>query len=259
MKNQYFGDVGDYGKYGLLKFLGERDVKIAVNWYLTKDDDSRPGDGKFTKYLKKENEYSKYDQDIFGILKEMLLPKPGNRDVKLFELKKAIPGAIYYHEQLNLRDLQTVAERKAHRDEWHENALDVCKGAELVFLDPDNGLMEKPKFTKTAEKYIFPCEVAAYYKRGQNVVYYCHKGRRKPDPWESYKQYMMHCLPDAAFMGLTFHRGTQRSYIFICHPEQVERYRSLLSAFLKTEWGGANEKKPPFTEERTEGFVPISI
>ena len=259
MKNQYFGDIGDYGKYGLLKFLAQRDVKIAVNWYLTKDEENKPGDGKYTKYLEKKDEYSKYDQDLFDILKEMLLPKPGIRDVKQFELKNAIPGAIYYHGELNLRDLKTVAERKAHRDEWHENALDVCKDAELVFLDPDNGLMEKPKFSKTAEKYVFPCEVAAYYKRGQNVVYYCHKGRRKPDPWESYKQYMMHCLPDAAFMGLTFHRGTQRSYIIICHPEQAERYRILLSAFLKTEWGGANEKKPPFTEERAEGFVPLSI
>ena len=189
----------------------------------------------------------------------MVLLESENRKVKLFELKDAIPSAIYYHGQLNLRDLKTVAERKAHRDEWHRKALITCEEADLVFLDPDNGLMEKPKYTKTAEKYIFPCEVAAYYKRGQNVVYYCHKGRRKPDPWESYKQYMMHCLQDAAFMGLTFHRGTQRSNIFICHPEQAEQYRILLSEFLKTEWGGANENKAPFTEERTEGFVPISI
>ena len=261
MKNQYFGDIGDYGKYGLLKFLGERDVKIAVNWYLTKDEKNKPGDGKFTDYLEQENErkYSKYDPDLFTTLKEMVLPEPKNRDVKQFERKNAIPSAIYYHGQLNLRDLKTAAERKAHRDEWHRKALITCEEADLVFLDPDNGLMEKPKYTKTAEKYIFPCEVAAYYKRGQNVVYYCHKGRRKPDPWESYKQYMMHCLPDASFMGLTFHRGTQRSYIFICHPEQAEQYRSLLSEFLKTEWGGANENKAPFTEERTEGFVPISI
>ena len=49
------------------------------------------------------------------------------------------------------------------------------------------------------------------------------------------------------------------SYFFICHPEQAEQYRSLLSEFLKTKWGGANENKAPFTEERTEGFVPISI
>ena len=151
MKNQYFGDIGDYGKYGLLKFLAQRDVKIAVNQYLTKDEENKPGDGKFTKYLEKEEEYTKYDQDLFDILKEMLLPEPENRKVKQFELQNVIPDAIYYHKELNLRDLKTVAERKAHRDEWHENALDVCKDAELVFLDPDNGLMEKPKYKKTAE------------------------------------------------------------------------------------------------------------
>ena len=32
MKNQYFGDVGDYGKYGLLRFIAKRGVSIAVNW-----------------------------------------------------------------------------------------------------------------------------------------------------------------------------------------------------------------------------------
>ena len=179
--------------------------------------------------------------------------------MKQFERKNAIPSAIYYHGQLNLRDLKTVAERKAHRDEWHRKALITCEEADLVFLDPDNGLMEKPKYTKTAEKYIFPCEVAEYYKRGQNVVYYCHKGRWKPEPWESYKLYMKNYLPDATLMGLTFHRGTQRSYIFICHPEKAEQYRSLLGAFLKTKWGGANENKAPFTEERTAGFLPITI
>ena len=260
MKNQYFGDVGDYGKYGLLKFLAEHDVKIAVNWYLTEKDD-RSVDGKFTEYLEEKNErkYLKYDPDLYATLKSMLLPKPGIRDVEQFELKKAILGAIYYHKMLNMRDLRNISDRKAHRNEWHTKALDACKNVDLVFLDPDNGLMEKPKYSKTAEKYIFPCEVAEYYKRGQNVVYYCHKGRRKPEPWESYKQYMKNCLPDATLMGLTFHRGTQRSYIFICHPEKAEQYRSLLGAFLKTKWGGANEKKAPFTEERTEGFLPITI
>ena len=258
MKNQYFGDIGDYGKYGLLKFLGEHDVKIAVNWYLTKNDKNKSGDGGYIDYFKENNEqkYLKYDQDLFGTLKEMFLSEPEVRDVKQFELKKAIPGAIYYHEELNLCDLKTVAERKAHRDEWHRKALITCEESDLVILDPDNGLMEKPKYSKTAEKYIFPCEVAAYYKRGQNVVYYCHKGRRKPEPCESYKQHMIICLPEAALMGLTFHRGTQRSYIFVCHPERAERYRSLLKAFLATKWG-MDEKRPVFTEEWTEGFIRI--
>ena len=51
MKNQYFGDIGDYGKYGLLRFLAEHEVNVAVNWYLTKNDQSN--DGNLRGYLTK--------------------------------------------------------------------------------------------------------------------------------------------------------------------------------------------------------------
>lgn len=49
MKNQYVGDIGDYGKYSLLRDFINAGVKIGVNWYLTENDDTN--DGKFTDYL----------------------------------------------------------------------------------------------------------------------------------------------------------------------------------------------------------------
>ena len=49
MKNQYIGDIGDYGKYGLLRFMANRGIKIGVNWYLTENGGS--SDGRFTDYL----------------------------------------------------------------------------------------------------------------------------------------------------------------------------------------------------------------
>ena len=49
MKNQYVGDIGDYGKYGLLRFLAKNGIKIGVNWYVTENDGS--SDGKFIEYL----------------------------------------------------------------------------------------------------------------------------------------------------------------------------------------------------------------
>ena len=49
MKNQYTGDIGDYGKYGLLRFLANQGINIGVNWYLTDADKS--ADGKLTTYL----------------------------------------------------------------------------------------------------------------------------------------------------------------------------------------------------------------
>ena len=41
MKNQYVGDIGDYGKYGLLRFLASNGIKIGVNWFLTENDEER--------------------------------------------------------------------------------------------------------------------------------------------------------------------------------------------------------------------------
>ena len=43
MKNQYIGDVGDYGKYGLLRFLRDTGMQIGVNWYLTPCDERTDG------------------------------------------------------------------------------------------------------------------------------------------------------------------------------------------------------------------------
>ena len=44
-------------------------------------------------------------------------------------------------------------------------------------------------------------------------------------------------------MGVTYHRGTQRSYIFMVHPERKEIYQKLLKGFLETAW------KDCFTDE----------
>ena len=64
MKDQYFGDAGDYGKYGLLRFIAEKGIKIGVHWYLTDSDDSN--DGKHTAYLsdKKMNKRKRRPQLI---------------------------------------------------------------------------------------------------------------------------------------------------------------------------------------------------
>jgi len=60
MKNQYFGDINDYGKYGLLRILaGFGELKIAVCWMLTPDDGRR--DGRLIQYLKQPEKWRKYD------------------------------------------------------------------------------------------------------------------------------------------------------------------------------------------------------
>ena len=40
MKNQYVADIGDFGKYSLLRAFAEAGIKVSINWYLTVDDAS---------------------------------------------------------------------------------------------------------------------------------------------------------------------------------------------------------------------------
>lgn len=245
MKNQYFGDVGDYGKYGLLRFISGRGVKIAVNWYLTEKDETNHGN--IRNYLDREG-YCKYDRELFAKLKEMDDHK--EQDVSLCQVRNIIPNAVYFDchvKPLTKDSTLTLIEKREVREQWHQEALAVCDGAELVFLDPDNGLRAgKPSARKDAMKYVYSEEAADYYGRGQDVVYYCHKGRRKDAQWDKAKRIMQIECPDAVLMGVTFHRGTQRSYIFVVHPEREKLYRDMLRDFLETAW------KDCFTDEFAE-------
>jgi hypothetical protein len=241
MKNQYFGDVGDYGKYGLLRFLAKHDIKIAVNWYLTADDGSN--DGKHITYLNDAKNRS-YDPELYDILKEMV--SAGTRSVTDFQEKNMIREAVYYDRLLEVEGT-SKKERQENRRLWHEKAMETCQDAELVFLDPDNGACEmESRSAKDAVKYCYAEEIADYFEAGQEVVYYCQKGRRTEEQWENAKNLMKRRIPEASLTAVTFHRGTQRTYIFVLHKENYRRYEELLQSFLK-DWAKI------FTYEAVEG------
>lgn len=244
MKNQYFGDVGDYGKYGMLRFLAKEGIKIAVNWYLTADDGSN--DGKHISYLESDKD-SRYDSELFYFLKTKI--DAGERNIASIEKADMIPGAVYYDVILGDEGDNRVQKRQ-NRAIWHANALQKCSGSELVFLDPDNGACEKePANAKEHTKYCYADEIADYYEAGQDVVYYCQKGRRTYDQWEEAKAMMKQRLPEARIAAVTYHRGTQRSYIFVLHKEHFRKYAGIIRRFL--------DRWPKlFTEEygRTGGF-----
>ncbi|SKB94437.1 hypothetical protein SAMN06296386_1106 [Lachnospiraceae bacterium] len=91
MKNQYVGDIGDFGKYALLRAFAEAGVKVGVNWYLTDDDTSN--DGKFTDYLKKDD-FRIYDPEVFDELKRIAVIR--DKSVKNIEESGIIPDAVFF-------------------------------------------------------------------------------------------------------------------------------------------------------------------
>ena len=232
MKNQYVGDIGDYGKYGLLRFLASHGIKIGVNWYLTENDGST--DGKFTTYLKNPADRV-YDPELFDALQN--IADHPDKTVKMIKQAGIIPDAEFFGEMLKSSSLKADA-REWNRRLWFNNSTLMLGNAELIFADPDNGISyRKTARTKDSEKFILPEDVAEYYNSGRNVVYYCHKGRRKQEAWDQAKEEIRNHIRDAQLLAVTCHRGTQRSYIFVLHPDCYMKYERIITAFLDTEWG----------------------
>lgn len=244
MKNQYVGDIGDYGKYGLLRFLASHGIKIGVNWYLTENDGST--DGKFTTYMKNPADRV-YDPELFDALQN--IADHPDKTVKMIKQAGIIPDAEFFGEMLKSSSLKADA-REWNRRLWFNNSTLMLGNAELIFADPDNGISyRKTARTKDSEKFILPEDVAEYYNSGRNVVYYCHKGRRKQEAWDQAKEEIRNHIRDAQLLAVTCHRGTQRSYIFVLHPDCYMKYEKIITAFLDSEWGNM------FTWEHVAGNV----
>ncbi len=228
----------------MLRFLSEQGVSVAINWYLTQDDGS--ADGKHIHYLE-DAKYWKYDPDLYRHLKESVIEK-NERSVSFFEESGLLQDAKFYSEVIEDPRDYSKGERDDVRDRWHKKGLEAVVGAEVVFVDPDNGFREgPPKKIDDAVKYCYTVEVSDYYKTGSDVCFYCHRGRRSASQWEDVKLQMKKATPEAEMMGLTFHKGTQRSFIFAVHPKRAEMMRRHLDAFLHTNW------KDMFTPEFVGG------
>lgn len=245
MKNQYIGDVGDFGKYGLVRYLQRQNIKIGFNWYFTPDDGST--DGRLRDYLDRDA-YRQYDAEAYDEMKRLaFLP---DKNIRMVENRGLFDGIVFYDALLDT-DARSKPMRDAEREKWHKEALEKLKEADLIFADPDTGLGIHIRAQEDhAQRYILPGELKDYYSRGQDVFYYQHRDRKKSDDWTRQISYMRDVLPDAELMAVSAHAWQMRAYIFVVHPEHKDFYANAIQGFLRAEWGTLKiARRPFFTEE----------
>lgn len=98
MKNQYFGDVNDYRKYGLLRTLsGDEEISSGVCWMLTPSDGR--SDGQFLGYLKQRERWGSYDPELFEHLYQCVEVN-NRRDVRLMEDSNVLPNTSFFSRPL---------------------------------------------------------------------------------------------------------------------------------------------------------------
>ena len=213
MQNAYVGDIGDYGKYGLLRVLAGHGLQLGVNWYAVVPQRSRKQeDGKFIQYLQFPEKYRHYDPELFDAL-ERAVNRENSRTLAQIESMRLFPAQFYSVPLTRLRE------------GWHRQALEKLAGAELVFLDPDNGLeTERMRQSgKTTEKHVRMEELTDYYLRGQSVVLYQHRPQMTPKEQciQSVLDMQRRYLHVDQIRILEFPRYTNRFYFFFLHRAHI--------------------------------------
>ena len=171
MQDEYFGDVNDYRKYGLLRCLSDGGFRVGVCWMYTPTDDS--GQGKDIKYLDKPRKYRFRDPMLFDFLKKRV--QANRRAIRELEAASGalFPRAVFFSEQL--------PELPTDRRRYFERASVALRDADFLFFDPNVGL-ERPSriYGRERLKYLFWREVDTVMRahRGASIAIFQHWPRQ---------------------------------------------------------------------------------
>ena len=234
MQDRYTGDIGDYGKLGMLRCLATAGLRVGVNWYRTPDENHNE-DGRFTQYAH-DSSYRDCDPQLWASLAQIL--DAYQRRVESLETPDIL-NAVFYNELLDFKEVSS-RERDGIRADWHHQALAALDGCEIVFVDPDNGLMvPSARRSQKANKYVLPEELFDYYQQGASVIYYQHKARRQDSFYTDQHNKLLQDerIQGAEGLGLKFTRTSLRYYWFLLRPEHAETVCLCVASMLAGPWG----------------------
>jgi hypothetical protein len=135
-----------------------------------------------------------------------------------------------------------VPARLAARNAWLHGALSITESADLIFMDPDNGIeCASVKLTDAkGPKYAYWTDIDAFVARGQSVLIYHHLNRSKPHDEQISDKIASICqrYPDeVGACALTFGRGTARAYFLIAAPDHRDLLFERMTRNGSGNWG----------------------
>ena len=250
MQNRYVGDIGDFGKFGLLRsLLGYRDtqpvgcsLRLGIVWYLYPDQ-THNSDGKYTGYLTnasaKNAALRSCDPELYDSLRRVVIGN--NRNVIGIRRSAIFPeDTTYYEKTLSYPRGAAPASRHATRATWFEGAREATAEADVVFVDPDNGISETVHpLQKNGPKFVTLNELRQFTERNQDLVIYHHLGRRgtAAQQIKNVAQSLQLKLNlSRTPWSLWYHRGTARAYFVIPQERHETILKNRLTNFLNGPW-----------------------
>ncbi len=227
MKNQYFGDLYDYIKYGLLRQLSNGgQFSTAVCWMLTQNDNK--GDGQRVNYLHQPVEWRIFDPLVFDCLRTALLER-NERDISVMENSGLLASTKFYS--------QILTDGAGERRKYFHDFLEFSRGSELIFFDPDNGFeIKSVKYgRKGASRYLFFHEASQAFSQGHSLLVYQHMPPKPRDPFISE---LANSLIDQTRSETVYVFRTQRvAFFLVPQATQLGQFMHIASR-VQANWRG---------------------
>ena len=272
MQNKFVGDVGDFGKYGLLRWLtgmtreatedeerlwrvqvmhesaSENSLQLGVVWYMQPD--GGRGGGQIEYLTDRRNpRFRCCDDKLFFVLRGLV---QNARSVNAIQECQILPipedDPRWYGERLLYPEDSTQVDRANIRDRWMAKAVESMEKANLVLIDPDNGIPCEcfEPWSRTGPKYSFMDDLRFLVKKGKSLVIYHHFTRRHGTAEEEGRHFS-HCLERELGLpvyALKYNRGT-RFFFIVAQIEHSGTISERLASFFGSRW--CSGRNPHFT------------
>ena len=235
VQHHFVGDVGDFGKYGLLRALtGTRPVdeprlSLGVVWYLPAGATGSAADGQKLSYLNEPNRFRSCDPRLYDALGQLF--DGGGRSLGAVEASGILCDSTVCFDG-------PVPQDQRSRQRWFQQAAQAVQGRDVVFLDPDKGLAP-PSAGLSSTEHAYVSELEAFVRGGQTVVVYHHLGRTATHPvqmrdWA--ERLARELRLDAEPHILWYRRGTARAYFVIPAAAHAKTIGERLERFRRSLW-----------------------
>ena len=140
MQDRYAGDIGDYGKFALLRAMEAQDLKLGVNWYLAKTLPSEiHDDGKY----RIPTQYENLDPELSATLNRIFDLREA-RSVQALENAHLLASNLFVNE--------AVPRETNQREAWHQKALTKLADCDIVFFRPGQRVEREERQTRFAKE-----------------------------------------------------------------------------------------------------------
>ena len=254
MQNRYVGDVADFGKHGLLRFLSGMTsdddldrLSLGLVWYLHHDERHSADrkvinrDGRHTGYL----ELTEANIKQFGGCDRDLWDKLGHlvgrdaRCVHCAEIAGLLPdGTKFYDAQLVYIERMLPDMKASIRQHWFDNALRSTEDTDLVCCDPDNGIGAETQMHRVrGPKFVYMADLWAFWERQQSLVVYHHIGRNGSAEQQARQVAdMVESQLKVTPTSLLFHRGSARVFYVLPQPRHAQLIEERVGRMLAGPW-----------------------